>query len=485
MPIAVGRSVCIGGVVARPELNGNLGTVESNDPSRGRCNVRVDGELMSLRLACLTPEDMPPWDRCRHQLGPQASPAVMQTVNAFIEAAYQITAPCLEHVRLFEPLVRGLTSLIPLINVLASMGIDAYVGSDHTNCRGFAVSVIVLDAVRQVGADHLFVQIAAGARSRSAVVEQLVARLAKCTSATGLFDVLGLFATCQCLQIARARGVGLKQADIDPTPSAVDTIWEAPELPTADPSASVLAPSESACVAGEHIGLLALALVDHACTEALRARSLALRQAVAGVLEPHGIHATVALHRAAEFFGGLLGDDAAVPSPSGAGRATIRENELVVMQATAVAGMAFVEGGGVARVEASLALGLVTLQRQRRDGGRPTKDEKLMAALEAITSLGSPSLATALLEGRAARLVCQLADRGDSVVAHGCMRALRSILQHASPSEFSAALGMAALRAVVGVAANFLYDTLIEDAGRGAARAPPSNALVLPSGVDT
>ena len=223
MPIAIGRSVCIVGVVARLELNGKLGTVESHDRSRGRCGVLVNGELVSLRLACLVPEDSPRWERYRHG-GPPATPAIVETVKAFIRAAHRISAPCLEHVRLFEPAVRGMTSpILPII--LASMGIDAYVKSEYGHCRGFAVSAIVLDATRQVGVDQLFSQIAAGARSRSAVVEQLVARLAKCTSAAGLFDVLGQFATCQCLKIARARGVGLTQANIDPTPSAVDTIW--------------------------------------------------------------------------------------------------------------------------------------------------------------------------------------------------------------------------------------------------------------------
>jgi len=451
MPIAVGRGVCIDGVVARPELNGKLGTVESNDRSRGRCGMLVDGQLVSLRLACLIPEDSPPWECCRHG-GPAVPPAVMETISAFIETTNRIAAPCLEHVRLFEPALRRMTSPIPPI-ILASMGVDAYMDAEYGHCRGFAVSAIVMDATLQVGVDQLFSQIAAGARARSAVVEQLVARLAKCTSAAGLFDVLGLFATCQCLKTARARGVGLQQTNIDPTPSPVDTIWGGGELPTADPSSSVLAPSESARVAGERIGRLALALLDPACTGALRARTLALRRAATAVF---------ALQQPAR---------GEVDS-----RATTRENMLVAMQAEAVAGMAFVEGGGVARLESFLVRGLVTLRR----GVGLSVDEELLAALEVITSVGSSSLANALLEGRAARFVCQLADaaRGNYVVAHSMMSALWSILRHASPSEYSVALGVALLRPVVAVAAHFLYDTLNEDTGGGAARVPPSKAHI-------
>jgi len=112
------------------------------------------------------------------------------------------------------------------------------------------------------------------------------------------------------------------------------------------------------------------------------------------------------------------------------------------MLAAAVAGMAFVEGGGIARLESFLVRGLVTLRR----GGGPIEDEELMAALEVITSVGSPLLANALLEGRAARFVCQLSDAalGNRVVAHSMMNALWSILRHASPSEYSVALGVEA-----------------------------------------
>jgi len=58
--MTAGQKVCIHGVQSRPELNGKLGTVESVDARRGRCGVRLDGELISLKQSCLEREDVPP-----------------------------------------------------------------------------------------------------------------------------------------------------------------------------------------------------------------------------------------------------------------------------------------------------------------------------------------------------------------------------------------------------------------------------------------
>ncbi len=460
MALSVGCRACVHGVRARPELNFKLATVTSIDPSRGRCGVQVDGELVSLRQTCLTREDVEPWERCRHG-GPPPQPAMMATLHEFIVTSGQINAPCLEHVRLFEPLIRRLASPLPPI-VLASMGVDAYAASDYPHCRGFAVSALVLDALRTLGADGLFAQLNTE-ESASPIIDQLGQRLAKCTSAAGLMEVLGLFVSCECLAKLRARGIGIKQADIDPKPSPVDKLWETPEPPAEMLSEMPLALSEDARSSGERLGRKALELLAQPADRgsSMLERTLELRQAA------------TAGHRAAQ----MVELAARVLDCPGAGRGSIRERRLEEMQRSAVAGMAFLDGGGIARLEESLAGGLTMLrcegdgagQRsasgQRSDRGqRSANMDALLLTLEVISVVQSPSISAALLQGRGASLVCELIDGArDFTLAHNAMRALEAILKNASPSEFSSALGESLLRPVVTVAGCVFHDTLQED----------------------
>ena len=254
MALVEGCSVRIHGVRARPELNGTLGTVISIDQSRGRCGVfqAGTGTRVSLRMACLErshPEG--PWDRCRHG-GPPMEPSQMQHVTAFVDAATPITAPCLEHVRLLEPLLLGSAAPIPVI-VVASMAVDAYVEADFGPCRRFAVCALVLDAARQMGAAELFARLAS--RPYPPHIQRLEARLAKCRSLAGLYEVLEELTTCDCLKIARERGIGLTHADLEPRPSPVDPAFDAADH-------AELPPSEEAELDGARVGVMALELLE-------------------------------------------------------------------------------------------------------------------------------------------------------------------------------------------------------------------------------
>ena len=73
----------------------------------------------------------------------------MASLQDFIMTSASITAPCLEHVRLFEPLLRRHGQLPA--SSLASMGVDAFAASDFPHCRAFAVSALVLRAGKQIG----------------------------------------------------------------------------------------------------------------------------------------------------------------------------------------------------------------------------------------------------------------------------------------------------------------------------------------------
>ena len=78
------------------------------------------------------------------------------------------------------------------------MGVDAYIEEDSAICRGFAVLASVLDGVHSMGADGFFASVASrvAGHPASPAVAKLEARLAKCTSASGLFEVLGEFVSC-------------------------------------------------------------------------------------------------------------------------------------------------------------------------------------------------------------------------------------------------------------------------------------------------
>ena len=230
----IGCRVIVHNLKSRPALNRLAGTIVSLDHKPGgcRCGVRVDGqgEPLSLSRSNLMRERTPPWDNCRHG-GPPLDPAM---AAEFIMAASQLTAPTLGHVALLEPHVR---KYAPPAVLFASMGVDAYIEEDSAICRGFAVLASTLDGVHSMGADGFFASVASrvAGHPASPAVAKLEARLAKCTSASGLFEVLGEFVSCHwaealgdewsCLQIAAHRGIGLKQSDIDPQPSPVDAVF--------------------------------------------------------------------------------------------------------------------------------------------------------------------------------------------------------------------------------------------------------------------
>ena len=444
----LGCRVCVCTLQSRPELNRLAGTIVSVDESRGRLGVRVDGhshghsDPISLARERLMREDKPFWDNCRHG-GPDPEPAMMQQLRALVTHAMSLTAPCLEHVRLLEPYVR---QYAPPAILLASMGVDAFLSDppDFKNCRSFAVYASVLDGVHNQGLDRFFASVAARVSGgpASPAVATLEARLAKCSSAAGLSEVLSGFIACpmqtacgeewSCLQIAAHRGVGLKQSDIDPAPSPVDAVWEGRER---RPPRSA---SAAAAQAGERIGRLALQQLEAGAAGDGHQRALAVRATA----------------------------DELVRRTAGSSRGESREQMLEAFEACAVAGAIFVEAGGVEQLEAVLDRCLVD---SPQGGPHLRKDTKLgeeaLLAFEIIEKLQSAPLASALIRGGAASRICHfLAPPGhDLVLDHRAVTAVCSILSTAEPSEFTSALGCAALKPVVSTLGAIMFDMLSED----------------------
>ena len=97
-------------------------------------------------------EDTHPWDKCCHG-GPNPEPDLMEACNTLFETTTQLTAPCLEHVRLLEPHVHRYA--MPLI-LVALMSLDAYIARDYSTCWSLAVCAIVLEGVREEGLGWFF-----------------------------------------------------------------------------------------------------------------------------------------------------------------------------------------------------------------------------------------------------------------------------------------------------------------------------------------
>eukprot|EP01063_Lacrimia_lanifica_P003823 TRINITY_DN12095_c0_g1_i1.p1 TRINITY_DN12095_c0_g1~~TRINITY_DN12095_c0_g1_i1.p1 ORF type:complete len:810 (+),score=138.78 TRINITY_DN12095_c0_g1_i1:92-2521(+) len=406
-----GQYVRIRGVQARPQgcdINGQTGKVFSVDPVKGRCGVQVGDIRVSLREACLIPFDAtPPWEECRHG-GPDPDMQAMMMATQFLQGAVSKTAPCVEHVRLLEPLVRRASGVVPPA-LVASLGVDAFIASDRSNCRTFAVSAVVLDAARQVGVDRLFREIAPGASAPSAAVRALKERLGKCATADGLVEVFGLFSHCSCIAKAREYGYVVKQEDIEGRPSEHDAVFDNPvgDVP--------LIPSKTAGPTGKRLAAQALQLLERPG----RKESMAICKAVA------------ALNRAEQ---GQQGQ-----------RGAARDKFVEAAQALAVAGMEIVDGGGVARIKASLA-----------EGDTDTK----VAVLGLLSAVQSPALAEALMAAGVGRAVCKLmkfpATEANIELADHAAGALLGIVTNLPAGTAAAALGTSTLRTVVTVAVDVL-----------------------------
>lgn len=431
---SVGTRVCIRGVQSRRELNGRAGRVASVDQSRGRCGVCVEGldEMVSLKQSCLSCEDRPPWEHCRHG-GPKPDDAMGDMMATFQlqNAVLHLTAPCLEHVRLLEPHVRRAA---PQPIIMASMAIDAYIENDFAHCRSFTVCAVVLDAVRAAGADALFSSLKAADSGQSPVVRRLAASLAKCTAASGLLDILSSYAQCDCLHLATARGIGISQASLTPQASPVDDLWEGrgqPPMPQA-PHAVTL---------GEGLARRAVELLD----------------------EPRHCSNPAAELRAEA--------DGLLAGARSADRGETRELTLSAMQAGAVAGKAFVDSGGMSQLERTLERGLeAQSQLSARDAeawSRGVAGAELLLAFEVLHALHSVPVALAALQGRACSLVCRLIDAAKTfAVAHNAVRALWGILSAAHPTEYAPVLDAPSdglVGPVVEVLGCMLFDQLQDD----------------------
>ena len=428
----VGCRVCVHNLQSRPQLNRLAGTVVSVDEGRRRLGVQLDGHTEPISIAHdrLMLEAQPPWDNCRHG-GPPPDPSTMLLFMEMYETAKQLTAPCLEHVKLLESYVRR--GAPPAI-LFASMGVDAFMERDYKNCRGFAVCAVVTDGVQAEGLDRFFDSVATrlGGGSASSAVATLEARLAKCTRAAGLSELLSAFVRCtleqaggegwSCLQIAAHRGLGLKQSDIDPTPSPVDTVFEGRT------QRQTRSASAAAAEAGERLGRTVL-------VELNGGDALTIRRAADALLQGE---------------------------PSG--RAETRERTLEAFEARSVAASAFIAGGGVARLESKLDRCLV----DSAQGGRNLRHDTALGkdallAFEIVEKLATPPLSAVLMSGRAATLICEFLAAGhDFVLDHRAVSALCGLFGAAQPAEL-AALGQAVLKPVVCVVGIMMYDLLSED----------------------
>eukprot|EP00756_Hemistasia_phaeocysticola_P064486 Hpha_TRINITY_DN7834_c0_g1::TRINITY_DN7834_c0_g1_i1::g.185555::m.185555 len=436
----IGDNVCVllDSVQSRPELNGRLGRIVSVDATRERCGVQIGDEVMSLRQRCLEREDMPPWESCRHG-GPPPNPKFIRSLQEFLEASLTITAPCVEHVRLFEPLLRR--HKLPAVT-LASMGVDAFAAADLPHCRAFAVSALVLRASKDMGVSALFSALDTSA-APSAALRELEANLSRCTTADGLREVLGMFTTCTCLRLLRARGLGLKQVDVEPSRHPVlDPLFDGTQATPVD-----LPPAPDARPRGERVGQLALQLLDEVSGGTpLSERVMQLRRECE------------TLHR-------VRADDAS--------RAACRETSMTDMQAQAVAGVTFTEAGGIARIEAMLERALCQhpLCQQQQQQQSPAADFpctdadfELLLGLEALADLQSLAMASVALAGRAARQACSLVDLGGHpIIQLNALKAVWAVLRNAAPADFTKRLGVAALRSVVVVCGDMFTDILEND----------------------
>ena len=427
----VGCRVCVHNLQSRPQLNRLAGTVVSIDEGRRRLGVRLDGHTEPISIAHdrLMLEAKPPWDNCRHG-GPPPDPSTMLHFTEMYQTAQQLTAPCLEHVKLLEPYVRR--GAPPAI-LFASMGVDAFMERDYKNCRGFAVCAVVIDGVQAEGIDRFFDSVATrlGGGSASSAVATLEARLAKCTRAAGLSELLSAFVHCtleqagrewSCLQIAAHRGLGLKQSDIDPVPSPVDDVFEGRA------QRQTRSASAAATEAGERLGRTVLAELDGG-------DALNIRRAADALLQGER-----------------------------SGRTATRERTLEAFEARSVAASTFIAGGGVSRLESKLDRCLV----DSAQGGRNLRHDTALGkdallAFEVVKKLATPPLAAVLMSGRAATLICEFLAAGhDFVLDHRAVSAACGLLGAVQPAEL-AALGHAVLKPVVRMVGIMMYDLLNED----------------------
>ena len=461
----VGCRVCLLGLQSRPELDRLAGTVISVNEARGRIGVQLDdGQRISLPRRTLMREEKSPWEKCRHG-GPEPDPELMEAFNALFEVAMQLTAPCLEHVRLLEKHVRRYA--VPPI-LVASMGVDAYIARDYNICRSFAVCAIVLQGVREEGLGRFFKSVKARLRGKvgSPTVVKVETQLAKCTRASGLFEVLDSFVECplaagleaqavaafpgnsvagfgrewSCLHVAAHRGVGLKQSHIDPAPSPMDAIFEGRE-PSPQTSGNA-----AAAQAGEKIARLALqCLATHGSTiGSRRDQAIAMRDLSDMMLASiGGVNISVS-------------------------RAEKREDMMKTLELLEVGGAIFVDGGGAPLLNTLLARcltdsvqGDLWLQQDTLLGDE-ARDEVLFA-FEVVERLQSTAVAFALIRGGGAKHLCNfMSSAHDFVVDIRATSALSSILAAADTSEIETELG-ARLDSVVRFVAQMMQELLRRD----------------------
>lgn len=200
----------IKGLQSKPELNFAPGRILRWVAESGRWSVRLDKDGTSIAVkpenletpVQLTPESNAQWENCRHG-GPEIRPSEMQSVDNFIRSTPFQTcmAPSLGHVRELEPIIR---KGAPPALVLASMGVDAFIASDFGPSRSFAVAAIVLETVKEVGANTLFRELNIDLRHRERR-EKLIARwtIGKCAlclqaMSTTSFQDLGRYQCSNC-----------------------------------------------------------------------------------------------------------------------------------------------------------------------------------------------------------------------------------------------------------------------------------------------
>ena len=502
--LSVGRGACVlpDSVRSRPELNGQRVEVVSVGE---RCRIRFNDEILSLKRRCLRREDKPPWEDCRHG-GPSPGPTFMDVMGSFLTSTAHINAPCLAHVRLLEPIVRRNR---PPAVLLASFGVDAFAEADFKNCRGFAVSALVLDAAREMGVDALFReverQVQVGRRPpgaadvSSSAGAPLLGQRVVLGGLAARPELNGRRGVAQSFEgdryVVALEGAGSQAVRVRPAHLS---------LGQASPAVRELEESLGKCTSADGLFEVLSRFSTCDCLRIMRARGIGVKQqhaeirrsemdavfdrpaagpAAAPPPSARSTEARPAGERAGRLALQLLdaptpllarimtlrrtGEQlvANVPARGEAGRAAVREHHFASMQAMAVAGNTFVDAGGMQRVEAICARGLDRLQQSQLAEESAEADEVLLG-LEAVASLQSPAVATAALQSSVAGLVCQLvaAAGPGSSVPHNALRALWAILRNAPPCDFAAALGMELLRPVVAVCGRMFVGWLRENA---------------------
>ncbi|KAL1503742.1 hypothetical protein AB1Y20_012212 [Prymnesium parvum] len=403
-------------------------TIVSTDASRGRVGVRVEGteDEVSLRQSCVTQESLP-WDACRHG-GPPPEARLMSDVLTLHSIVGGFCAPSLAYVELLEPVLSNV-ALPP--QMLASMGIDAWIGADFPFCQKSTVCAAVLDAARQLGTARFFRD--ARSRAPSAALAQLERRFALCNSAAGLRSVLAEFATCACLELAEQRGVGLKQSDIDPAPSHADDLFEGRQAP-------VIATSPRVAEHGESIGRMAVQLLENRRRTNALGRALIFRKAVEA----------------------SLSEDR--PSRPQERRAQARDRKMNQLQTMAAAAAVFISAGGVELLETILDSAAQSARARSRLTEQDALSDQVLLAFEVVANVRSSAMATAMLSCRVAALLCELLPKCKSpALSHNALRAVWAVVTAAPPSEFRSSIGLAKLDGVVREVAHFMVAFLSED----------------------